>query len=69
MTLILFLSKGTSVFAQDQMMAETFRSEGKIYVVLAVIGIILIGLFMLLFLLERRLKKLEEKPSKDQIVI
>ena len=40
-------------------MADAFRSEGKIYVVLAVILLIFIGLALWLFLLDRRIKKLE----------
>lgn len=40
-------------------MADTFRAEGKIYVVVAVILLIFIGLSIWLFLLDRRIKKLE----------
>jgi hypothetical protein len=40
---------------------EYFFESGKIKVVVAVAAIVLIGLFTFLFLLERRLKKLENK--------
>lgn len=49
-------------FAQgDTGEQNIFKSELKIYVVVAVLTIILICLFVFLFSLERRLKKLEEK--------
>ncbi|MEQ8581121.1 MAG: hypothetical protein RIC30_08940 [Marinoscillum sp.] len=46
-------------------MADTFRSEGKIYVVLAVVLIILGGLFYYLLRIERKLKKLEDEINKN----
>lgn len=45
--------------AQNAEMADTFRSEGKIYVVVAVILIVLGGLFAYLFLLDRKITRLE----------
>lgn len=42
-------------------MADTFRSEGKIYVVVAVILVLLLGLFYYLYRMDRRLKDLENK--------
>ena len=41
-------------------MADNFRGEGKIYVVIAVILIILAGFFLMLFKLDKRTKRLEE---------
>ncbi len=46
--------------AQDVEMADTFRSEGKIYVVVAIVLIVLTGLIVFLFLLDRKLTKLEK---------
>lgn len=46
--------------AQNAEMADTFRAEGKIYVVVAIILIILTGLIAYLFLLDRKLNKLEQ---------
>jgi uncharacterized iron-regulated membrane protein len=40
-------------------MADAFRAEGKIWVVIAVIGIILVGLFAYLSWLDLRLRKAE----------
>lgn len=41
-------------------MADTFRSEGKIYVVVAVILLILAGLFLYLLRMDKKVKKLED---------
>lgn len=62
--LAIFLMINTiTVFAQDNgiEMADTLRSNGKIYVVVVCIVIILIGLILYLFAMDRRLKKLENK--------
>ncbi|MEP0366629.1 MAG: CcmD family protein [Cyclobacteriaceae bacterium] len=42
-------------------MADTFRADGKIYVVIAVILIILFGMFFYLFRLDKKVKKLEDE--------
>lgn len=42
-------------------MADLFRSEGKIYVVIAVVALILTGLFIYLFSLDRKITKLEKR--------
>lgn len=62
--LLLSLLSLTSVFAQaDQKveMADTMRSSGKIYVVVAVIAVIFAGLAIYLFSIDRRLKKIEKE--------
>lgn len=64
--LVLFLTILLSTahsFAQgnDVEMATGLRSSGKIYVVIIVICIILLGLVAYLFSIDRRLKKLEDK--------
>ena len=62
--LAIFLMINTmTVFAQDTgiEMADTLRSNGKIYVVVVCIVIILFGLILYLFAMDRRLKKLENK--------
>ena len=50
------------VFAQDAKpeMADVMRSNGKIYVVVAVCLTILIGLFVYVFLLDRKISRLEK---------
>jgi len=42
-------------------MADAFRADGKIYVVIAVLSVILGGLFYYLFRTEQKIKKLEDK--------
>lgn len=44
----------------EQMSSGLMRSELKIYVVVAVLVLIFLGIVLFLFSLERRLKKLEE---------
>jgi tellurite resistance protein TehA-like permease len=52
-----------NLFAQGSEieMADALRSSGKIYVVVACIVIILVGLLAYLFAIEKRLKLLEKK--------
>jgi len=62
--LLLLLISYASVFAQGNNsveMADVFRSSGKIYVVIAIIAIIFIGLAIYLFSIDRRLKKIENE--------
>ncbi|WP_316736470.1 CcmD family protein [Pedobacter aquatilis] len=53
------------LFAQnnDVEMADTLRSNGKIYVVVACIVIILVGLLVYLFSIDKRLKKIEKENT------
>jgi hypothetical protein len=50
--------------AQNAAMADTMRSEGKIYVVVAIILVVLAGLITYLFLLDRKVTKLEKWMSE-----
>jgi len=47
--------------AQDVEMADTFRSDGKIYVVISIMVIILAGLFVYLFMIGKKVSDLEKK--------
>ena len=58
---LLTLLLPTAVLAQGVDMAETMRSEGKIYVVVGVIAIIFIGLAFYLIALDRRISKMENR--------
>jgi hypothetical protein len=51
------------LFAQDSSaeMADTFRSNGKIYVVVAVMLTILAGIIIYLIRLDRKISRLEKK--------
>lgn len=55
---------GVNSFAQPQNtveMADAFRADGKIYVVVGVVLIILFGLFAYLFYLDKKISKIEQK--------
>jgi len=59
---LLLLFSATLLFAQqsnDVEMADQMKSSGKIYVVIATIVIIFIGLAVYLFTIDQRLKKIE----------
>lgn len=58
---LLALLLPTAVLAQGVDMADTMRSEGKIYVVVGVIAIIFIGLVAYLISLDRRISKMENR--------
>lgn len=59
---LLFILASFIADAQAEVeMADQFRAEGKIFVVIAVIGIILAGLFVYLFRLDRKITKLEKR--------
>lgn len=62
LSILFFLFLAFSASAQD--MASTFRSEGKIYVVVAVASIVLLGIFFYLLMTDMRLKKLEKEISE-----
>ena len=61
--LFFFLIVSFAANAQDAEMADKFRADGKIYVVIAVFAIILIGLFVYVFLLDRKIGKLEKEEN------
>ena len=51
-----------SLFAQQEVeMADTLRSEGKIYVVVAIMLVIFVGLIGYLFRMDRKVSRLEKK--------
>lgn len=56
------------LFAQDNgvEMADSLRSNGKIYVVVICIVIILVGLLGYLFSIDKRLKKIEKENQTDK---
>lgn len=60
----LFAMISFPALSQEVEMADTMRSEGKIYVVVAIILIVLTGLISYLFLLDRKVGKLENRLNK-----
>lgn len=66
LTLILCCTVLSGAFAQgtaEVEMADTLRSSGMIYVVVSVISIIIIGLLIYLFSMDRRIGKIEKSKS------
>lgn len=64
----MFLSLAASAQGSAPEMADTFRQEGKIYVVISVIALIFIGLVGFMIYLERKVKRLENKIGKKDRV-
>ena len=61
-TFLLVLISQITLFAQEEVpMADGMRSEGKIYVVVAIALVILLGLVGYLFLLDRKVSKVENQ--------
>jgi nitrate/nitrite transporter NarK len=60
---VLMLMVTLQLFAQAEgsALADTLAGSEKIYVVVTCVTIILLGLLLFLFSIERRLKKLEKK--------
>jgi hypothetical protein len=61
--LMLMLFSSITSIAQTQQveMADTMRSNGKIYIVVAVCLTILIGLFVYVFSIDRKISKIEKE--------
>ncbi len=56
-----FLTTTSYAQANEVEMADVMRSNGKIYIVVAVCLTILIGLFLYVFLIDRKISKLENE--------
>jgi len=61
LNLFALLLVSIAIKAESVQMAETMRSDGKIYVVIAVLAIILLGLIVYLITIDRKLGKLEKE--------
>lgn len=66
--LILFFGLLLSLTLQAQQveMADRLRADGKIYVVITVISIILLGILFYLWRLDAKLTKLEKEFPRDE---
>jgi len=62
-SLLMMLFIGFSSWADEIEMADVMRSNGKIYVVVAVIVIIFTGILVYLISIDRKLKKIEERQE------
>jgi len=67
LSLLLFIfSMVSAATAQEKVdMADAMRSNGKIYVVVTVLTVILIGLFIFLISIDRKVSKLEKQNRKQ----
>ena len=66
-TLLCIILHSVQTFSQESNsveMATGLRSSGKIYVVVAVISVIFIGLAAYLFTIDKRLKKIERENKR-----
>ncbi|HRJ29258.1 MAG TPA: CcmD family protein [Cyclobacteriaceae bacterium] len=59
--LVLLLVTNVGLAQSEVEMADTMRSEGKIYVIVAIVLIVLAGLMVYLFMLDRKVKNLENR--------
>jgi len=59
-SILSFLLITSPVIANNVEMADIMRSNGKIYVVVAVLAVIFIGLMGYLYRIDQRVKKLEK---------
>ena len=64
--IMILLASVVSASAQNAEMADGMRSEGKIYVVIAVIAVIFVCLLFFLVYLERRISKLEKRSGRER---
>jgi len=58
---LVVLLSSFNVFAQEEVqMADQMRADGKIWVVVAVIAIVFVGIITYLILLDRKISKIEK---------
>ena len=64
-SLLISLFFALPVFSQEVEMADGLRSEGKIYVVVSILLVVLLGLTVYLVMIDRKVSKLEKKVNKE----
>lgn len=62
---LLIVSVFSSYAQTDVEMADGMRANGKIYVVVAVLAVILFGLFVFLISIDRKISRLEKEKGKQ----
>jgi len=65
-SMIIALGWAVNGFSQEVEMADSMRANGKIYVVVAILVIILAGLITYLILLDRKVGRLEKKLDENR---
>ena len=58
--LVIFLVSFNLFAQEDVQMADQMRADGKIWVVVAVIAIVFVGIIAYLVLLDRKIRKIEK---------
>ncbi|HEX7015594.1 MAG TPA: CcmD family protein [Cyclobacteriaceae bacterium] len=61
LTLVCLLAAAVARAQEQVEMADTMRAEGKIYVVVGIILIVLAGMLVYLFMLDKKIAKLEKE--------
>jgi len=64
LTILLLLTATTFAQNTEPQMADTMRSDGKIYVVVLVLSVVFACLATYLIIIDRKLKKLEDNFTK-----
>ena len=65
--LLLFLILNSVLsYSQDVEMADGMRAEGKIYVVVAVLVTILLGIILFLIMIDRKISDVEKKMTNKK---
>ena len=65
-SLTLILCSAGLANAQEVEMADAMRANGKIYVVVSIVSLILVGIAVYLFSLERKVSRLEKRLNEKK---
>ena len=67
LSLLFFAISPIRLFAQSSEveMADSMHANGKIYVVVAVVSIVLLALLIFLMIIDKRVRKLENAKTKE----
>lgn len=63
---LLLIAFFQSAMAQEIEMADQMRADGKIYVVVGVLLIILVGILLYIVSIDRKLKRLEKEVEQER---
>ena len=63
LSLLIALMASANLFAQEIEMADALRADGKIYVVVAVLSVVLAGILFYVIRLDRKITRLEKETS------
>jgi CcmD family protein len=65
--LFLLLAFSSSLLAQNEIeMADAFRADGKIYVVVAILSIVFTGIVLYLIRLDRKVSRMEKEQRQSE---